>query len=80
VRVLVRALVWHESSYLPLSRFFIRYPGWVLIEKADMARSSDAVFPLSLVKDKAFQTRQIRRVFWLTLFFIVQSTIVLGFF
>lgn len=45
-----------------------------------MARSSDAVFPLSLIKDKAFQMRQIRRVLWLTLFFIVQSTIVLGLF
>lgn len=45
-----------------------------------MARSSDAVFPLSLVKDKAFQMRQIRRVLWLTLFFVVQSTIVLGLF
>jgi len=43
-----------------------------------MARSSDTVFPLSLIKDKAFQMRQIRRVLWLTLFFIVQSTIVLG--
>jgi len=45
-----------------------------------MARSSDAAFPLSLVKDKAFQMRQIRRVLWLTLFFVVQSTIVLGLF
>jgi len=45
-----------------------------------MARSSDAVFPLSLVKDKTFQMRQIRRVLWLTLFFVVQSTIVLGVF
>lgn len=45
-----------------------------------MARSSDAVFPLSLIKDKTFQMRQIRRVLWLTLFFIVQSTIVLGIF
>jgi len=45
-----------------------------------MARSSDAVFPLSIVKDKAFQMRQIRRVLLLTLFFVVQSTIVLGFF
>jgi len=45
-----------------------------------MARSSDAVFPLSLVRDKAFQMRQIRRVLWLTLFFIIQSTIVLGVF
>ncbi len=45
-----------------------------------MARSSDAVFPLSLIRDKAFQMRQIRRVLWLTLFFIVQSTLILGIF
>lgn len=45
-----------------------------------MTRSSDAVFPVSLVKDKAFQLGQIRRVFWLALFFVVQSTIVLGLF
>lgn len=45
-----------------------------------MARSSDAAFPMSLVRDKAFQLRQIRRVLALTLFFIVQSTLVLGIF
>jgi len=45
-----------------------------------MARSSDAAFPLSLLRDKAFQLRQIRRVLYLTLFFIVQSTLVLGIF
>jgi methyl-accepting chemotaxis protein len=45
-----------------------------------MARSSDAIFPLSLVKDKTFQMRQIRRVLLLTLFFIVQSTLILGVF
>ena len=45
-----------------------------------MARSSDAAFPLSLIRDKAFQIRQIRRVLFLTLFFIVQSTLVLGVF
>jgi len=45
-----------------------------------MARSSDAVFPLSLFRDKAFQLGQIRRVIWLTLFFIVQSTLILGVF
>jgi len=45
-----------------------------------MARSSDAVFPLSLFKDKTFQFRQIRRVLGLTLFFILQSTLVLGVF
>lgn len=45
-----------------------------------MARSSDAAFPLSLVRDKTFQLRQIRRVLLLTLFFIVQSTLILGVF
>ncbi|MFK8078439.1 MAG: HAMP domain-containing protein [Granulosicoccus sp.] len=45
-----------------------------------MARSSDATFPKSLYGDKAFQFRLIRRVMWMTAFFIVQSTIVLGVF
>lgn len=45
-----------------------------------MARSSDAAFPLSLIRDKTFQLRQIRRVMWLTLFFVVQSTLLLGVF
>jgi len=45
-----------------------------------MARSSDAIFPLSLIRDKAFQMRQIRRVMWISLFFIVQSTLLLGVF
>jgi len=45
-----------------------------------MARSSDAVFPLSLIRDGSFQLRQVRRVLLLTLFFIVQSTILLGVF
>ncbi len=45
-----------------------------------MARSSDAAFPMSLIRDKVFQVRQIRRVLLLTLFFIVQSTLVLGVF
>lgn len=45
-----------------------------------MARSSDARFPMSLVRDKTFQIRQIRRVLLLTLFFIVQSTLILGIF
>jgi len=45
-----------------------------------MARSSDAAFPLSLVRDKTFQFRQIRRVALFTLFFILQSTVVLGIF
>ena len=45
-----------------------------------MARSSDAVFPLSLFRDKTFQLGQLRRVIWLTLFFIAQSTVVLGVF
>ncbi len=45
-----------------------------------MARSSDAIFPLSLFKDKTFQLRQIRRVSWVCLFFVVQSTLLLGIF
>lgn len=45
-----------------------------------MARSSDAVFPLSLVRDKTFQMRQLRRVVLLTAFFILQSTVLLGLF
>lgn len=45
-----------------------------------MARSSDAAFPMSLVRDKTFQLRQIRRVLALTLFFILQSTLILGVF
>lgn len=43
-----------------------------------MARSSDAAFPLSLIRDKSFQIRQIRRVLLLTVFFVIQSTLVLG--
>ena len=45
-----------------------------------MARSSDAAFPLSLVRDKTFQLRQVRRVLSLAAFFIVQSTLLLGVF
>lgn len=45
-----------------------------------MARASDSSFPMSLFKDKTFQLRQIRRVLTLTVFFIVQSTLVLGIF
>ena len=43
-----------------------------------MARSSDAPFPLSLVRDKSFQMRQIRRVALLAALFTVQSTLLLG--
>lgn len=45
-----------------------------------MARSSDAGFPLSLIRDKAFELTQIRRVLLFTVFFIAQSTLVLGVF
>lgn len=45
-----------------------------------MARSSDAVFPLSLIRDRTFQMRQLRRVLALTAFFILQSTLLLGVF
>ncbi len=43
-----------------------------------MARSSDAAFPLSLIRDKSFQLRQIRRVLLITVFFVIQSTLMLG--
>ena len=43
-----------------------------------MARSSDAPFPLSLVRDRSFQMRQVRRVALLALLFTVQSTLLLG--
>ena len=45
-----------------------------------MARSSDAAFPLSLIRDKTFQLPQVRRLLLLTVFFIVQSTLLLGVF
>ncbi len=45
-----------------------------------MARSSDSSFPLSLLRDKTFQFQQVKRVMWLTLLFIVQSTLLLGVF
>lgn len=45
-----------------------------------MARSSDASFPMSLWRDKSFQLRQVRRVVLLTIFFIVQSTLILAVF
>ena len=45
-----------------------------------MARHSDAGFLSSLFRDKTFQLHQIRRVFGLVVFFVVQSTIVLGIF
>jgi len=45
-----------------------------------MARSSDAIFPLSLFKDKSFQLKQVRRVMWIMLFFVVQTTLLLGIF
>ena len=45
-----------------------------------MARHSDAGFVSSLFRDKTFQLHQIRRVLGLVVFFVVQSTIVLGIF
>ena len=45
-----------------------------------MARSTDARFPVSLWRDKAFQLKQVRRVLWLALFFVVQTTLLLGVF
>ncbi len=67
-------------KFIVFTPIFGYYPLRVFSSGKGMARSSDAVFPLSLIRDKAFQMRQIRRVLWLTLFFIVQSTLILGIF
>ena len=45
-----------------------------------MARSSDAPFPLSLLRDRTFQAREIRRVVKLSAFYLVATTILVGLF
>lgn len=45
-----------------------------------MVRSSDASFPMSLLRDKTFQLRLIRRIALMATLFIIQSTVVLGVF
>lgn len=45
-----------------------------------MARSSDSVFPLSLLRDRTFQAREIRRVIKLSLIYLAVTTILVGLF
>ena len=43
-----------------------------------MARSSDSIFPLSILKDKTFQAREIRRVLALATVYLVVTTVLMG--
>ena len=45
-----------------------------------MARSSDSPFPLSLVRDRTFQAREIRRVIKLSALYLVVTTALVGLF
>jgi len=45
-----------------------------------MARSSDSIFPLSILRDKTFQAREIRRVLALATLYLVITTALLGLF
>jgi len=45
-----------------------------------MARSSDLVFPLALLRDRTFQAREIRRVMKLAGLYLVATTILVGVF
>lgn len=45
-----------------------------------MARSSDRSFPFSIIYDKTFQAREIRRVLALSMIYLVVTTIMLGLF
>lgn len=43
-----------------------------------MARSSDSNFPLSILRDKTFQAREIRRVLGLATMYLVITTVLMG--
>ncbi len=45
-----------------------------------MARSSDSIFPLSILRDKTFQAREIRRVLALSAMYLVITTVLMGLF
>lgn len=45
-----------------------------------MARSSDSVFPISLLRDRTFQAREIRRVMKLSLVYLAATTVLVGLF
>ena len=45
-----------------------------------MARSSDSVFPLALLRDRTFQAREVRRVIKLSLIYLAVTTVLVGVF
>jgi len=45
-----------------------------------MTRSSDSIFPLSILKDKTFQAREIRRVLAFAMLYLVITTVLMGLF
>ena len=45
-----------------------------------MARSSDSIFPLSILRDKTFQAGEIRRVLFLAALYLVITTALMGLF
>ncbi len=45
-----------------------------------MARSSDSIFPLSILRDKTFQAREIRRVLAFATLYLVITTVLMGVF
>jgi len=45
-----------------------------------MARSSDSIFPLALLRDKTFQAAEIRRVLVLSMFYLFATTLIVGLF
>jgi len=45
-----------------------------------MARSSDSIFPLSILRDKTFQAREIRRVLAFATLYLVITTVLMGLF
>ena len=45
-----------------------------------MARSSDSIFPISLLRDRTFQAREIRRVIVLSLAYLAITTLLIGVF
>lgn len=45
-----------------------------------MARSSDSIFPLALVRDRTFQASEIRRVIKLSMIYLAVTTVLVGLF
>ncbi len=45
-----------------------------------MDRSSDSIFPISLIRDRTFQAREIRRVIKLSLIYLAVTTVLVGVF